>query len=105
MDNKVIKCPCCGGNIDSLPVEAVKELGFTKSQLVIVELLQNAFPKGIPMQRFVDRLYSLDPNGGADDPKGVVRVHIYHIRKILKGVGWRISKIKYGYQLEKAHAA
>lgn len=98
-------CPCCGGEIKSLPLEFVKELGFTRSQYVIVEMLQNAFPKVLPMQRFVDELYGLDPNGGADDPKGVVRVHICKVRKILKTAGWRISKVKYGYRLEKINAA
>lgn len=99
------KCPCCGSQMPGGP--KVTELGFTKSELSIVEKINHSGSKGATMGNLIHELFSDKINGGPDGDTNVVRVHMHRIRKKLKPHGFEITWVsgRYIMRREAANAA
>lgn len=86
----------------NLLVMGVKQLGLTKSEAIVMRLLVKNWNSCVARREILSELYSLDPNGGADDK--IIDVWISKLRAKLeekqfdllivthRGSGWELRR-------------
>lgn len=83
-------CPCCGSEIEKWPVEVLAFAELTKSQLKIMDMLLGAYPKGVPRDRAISKLYDDDPDGGPLCADAVVRTQVKYMNPRIAPFGFRV---------------
>lgn len=83
-------CPCCGHEIDSVPIDGLAELPLTVTQRAYVEALVRIHPRPASFEYLVDALWGSDPNGGPAGARNTIDVHRVNINRKLRAVGWEI---------------
>lgn len=83
-----VSCPCCGAEMHTPGLSALRYIRVTTLQRQVLDVLINAFPRTLSTRQIADRVYADDPNGGPDKAEGCIEVSLYRIRKVIKHVGW-----------------
>lgn len=93
------QCPMCGSVIDEIPVSIFPERGMvvaggaftevTGKEMLLIEALVHAFPKGLSREQIMDKLY-----GGMDEPEiKIIDVFVFKVRKKISPLGVRIDTL------------
>ena len=86
-----VLCPTCHRPMSAhAPVDALKDARLEPQCRLIVDLLASAYPRAVSLERIYDELYGFDPNGGPDNPSGVVAVRITKLRRQIEPYGWTV---------------
>lgn len=91
-----MRCPCCGSEIDSVPVEALTEVMGSMQQKMILEELVRQYPRYVSMTRLIQLLWGHDPEGGPITANNVVSAQTSRLRRVIAEYGWGISDAKSG---------
>lgn len=95
-----VRCPCCGADMPTPPdPKALDTLPLGGSERELLGYYVASYPRALPTQRIVSRLWQLDPNGGPGDPRNGVNQRVFSINKSLRKIGWQI--IRYGADSRK----
>lgn len=87
-----VPCPCCNRPMDAAyaPIESLSEGRLEPQMRAIVSALSKAYPRPVSHSALFDILYGDDPNGGPENPRNVVAVRIWKVRKQIEKYGWTI---------------
>lgn len=77
-------------------IPGIDDLRLGIKSLTIVDALSRARPRYVDISVLVDRLYSMDANGGPDNASKSVIVMICKLRPRLRAIGWRITDSRMG---------
>lgn len=83
-----MKCPCCGGEIADVPVEALKEIDLRAYNAAILRLLVAAYPRALTIETLIEGVYA------GNEPEHAVsslRVLLKRLRAVLEPYGWTIT--------------
>lgn len=98
-------CPTCGHALASASPAVLRDMHLPPQMRTIVDVLVAAYPRQVSVQRLIEALYGDRPDGGPDNPEGVLKTRISAIRKVVEAAGWTIPRHGYGesgrYRLEK----
>lgn len=88
----LIVCPYCAGT------GSVSDLGvkLTGMERKIFDVVLRASHAGISIDDLIWRLYEDRIDGGPDDPRGVTRVRVHRMNKILSAVGLQVKATNRG---------
>ena len=94
-----ISCPTCGHEMVAAhaPLESLAGAPLSKRERQIVDALARVYPRALDLGQVVDAMYSDDPNGGPDNPEGVVRTLVSRLRALLPNYGWNIPINRTGH--------
>lgn len=81
---------------DRAPIEALSAAPLTATKRRMVDALAHAYPRDVSMIALVEACYFDDIDGGPDNPHGVIRTYVSHLRRELQRFGWTIPNSKSG---------
>lgn len=91
-------CPCCNREMEG-PVGSkwLADAPMSPQLRIIVRTLAAAYPRPVETSYLIEALYADDPNGGPDNPEGVVRTLVSRLRALLPNYGWNIPINRAGH--------
>lgn len=100
-------CPTCGHAVEEVPIKALADARFSRTQRKILAALAKSFPRDMSLRSLVEDVYAEDPSGGPDNASRVIFVLVSRLRRTLPDLGWTIPKNNTGsgnhgrYRLQK----
>lgn len=83
-----MNCPCCGAEMHTPGLAALRHVRVTPFQRKVLDVLINTFPKALSARQLANRVYADDPNGGPENSENCISVYLCRIRKAIQPLGW-----------------
>lgn len=91
-----MRCPCCGGEVETIPADSLTDLKLTPMRRKLVSALVKAFPRPVSTAYLKDYMWAEDPYGGPDSDSNTLDVQISMTNRELRQIGWRIKAMSTG---------
>lgn len=101
-----MKCPCCGGEVDEVPIDALNDIQMSAVGRTILRQLQAVYPSGVSKTKLIFEIYGMRDNQ-PDTAPNVVTIAVGRLRKHIEPHGWTIPANQGGkevgavYRLER----
>lgn len=96
MPRDQVKCPCCGNDVESYPLEVLKGI-VTPNMAEVVTILARRPGQFISAREIAGFIHRRDKDGGPIQAENSVSNTITYNRRRLKAMGWNIvSKLGTG---------
>ena len=93
-------CPCCHRPLVSAFEQIADDAKLSMKERELFLAVSNGFGASVLRDVVINAMYGLDPNGGPDDPRAVIAVHMAKANAKIAPFGYRIfSRKTVGYRL------
>jgi len=97
-----MKCPCCGGEVDDLPVQQLVKFQWSAIETTVIRTLVRHYPSGVDIEALVYEVYGTRRNQ-PENALGCIRLSLWRLRKKLAPLGWHIPRGKGGNGFRHVH--